>query len=99
MATDDLRGRFVWHELMTDDPEAAKAFYPKVVSSWRGQPWEKDSSYTLWVTSRGMSGGLMQLPPDMKGVSPAWLNYIGTPDVAATVAEARRLGATVVKDT
>ena len=27
----DVRGRFVWHELMTTDPQAAIGFYTKVI--------------------------------------------------------------------
>jgi len=30
MAGSSIRGRFVWHELLTTDTAAAKAFYPRV---------------------------------------------------------------------
>ena len=52
MSNADIRGRFVWHELMTTDAKAAGAFYPKV-TAWKTQAWDKDPSYTLWVS--GMS--------------------------------------------
>src|SRR3981189_3134045 len=35
--TADIRGRFIWHELLTTDTAAAAAFYPRVVP-WRTQP-------------------------------------------------------------
>ena len=43
MAGDKARGRFVWYDLMTTDPEGAAAFYGKVVG-WGTATW--DSSIT-----------------------------------------------------
>jgi predicted enzyme related to lactoylglutathione lyase len=40
MSNADIRGRFVWHELMTTDLQAAAAFYSKVL------PW-KTSGYPV----------------------------------------------------
>lgn len=99
MADATIRGRFVWHELMTTDTGAAAAFYLKVIG-WKAQPWTGDPSYTTWVTDRGPVGGLMSLPDDAKatGAPPCWLFYAGTPDIQGTVQEAQRLGAQIVKD-
>src|SRR5262245_47145773 len=55
MSNADPRGTFVWHELLTSDAAGAGAFYPKVVS-WKPQAWEKDASYTLWMTQGGPIG-------------------------------------------
>jgi len=96
MSNADLRGRFVWHELATTDTAGAGAFYPKVVS-WKTQPWEKDASYTLLMGAKGPNGGVMALGTD-GGAAPHWTPYIGTPDIAATVEAAKKLGATVLKD-
>ena len=96
MSNADIRGRFVWHELVTTDPEAAAAFYSKVV------PWKtQDSgmpSYTLWMAGKLQIGGLTGLPEDAEaGTPPHWIVYIATPDVDATVVQAERLGAKIVK--
>src|ERR1700743_2016006 len=97
MSNADIRGRFVWHELMTTDTDAAAAFYSKVV------PWKtQDSgmpSYTLWMAGKTQVGGLTGAPPDGSDSStpPHWIVYVATPDVDATVAEAQRLGAKVLK--
>lgn len=96
MSNADILGRFIWHELVTTDPEAAAAFYSKVV------PWKtQDSgmpSYTLWMASKLRIGGLTGLPEDAEaGTPPHWIVYIATPDVEATVAQAERLGGKVVK--
>jgi predicted enzyme related to lactoylglutathione lyase len=98
MSNADIRGRFVWHELMTTDTDAAAAFYSKVV------PWKtQDSgmpSYTLWMAGKTQVGGLTGLPSDggdSSSTPPHWIVYIATPDVDATVAAAERLGGKVLK--
>ena len=40
MSGDNARGRFVWYDLMTTDPEAAKAFYAAVAKDL-GVPYEE----------------------------------------------------------
>ena len=95
MSNADIRGRFVWHELLTTDTAAAAAFYPKVVP-WRTQP-SSMPGYTLWMAGQSQVGGLMALPPEAAGTPPHWLVYIGTPNVDATAEHAQRLGARVVK--
>jgi predicted enzyme related to lactoylglutathione lyase len=96
MSNADIRGRFIWHELMTTDPDAAGAFYSKVVP-WKTQP-SGMPSYTLWMAGKTQIGGLMALPDgEDAGTPPHWIVYIATPDVDATVAEAERLGGKVLK--
>lgn len=94
----NFRGRFLWHELLTTDPKAAVKFYGQV-AGWTTQAWEHNPSYIMWLTERGPIGGLMPLPDEAKaaGTPPHWLAYIGTPDLAATVNAAVRLGARVLK--
>jgi uncharacterized protein len=97
MSNADIRGRFIWHELVTTDPAAAGAFYSKVV------PWKtQDSpmpSYTLWMVGKTRVGGLTGLPDCEAAAStpPHWIVYMATPDVDATVAAAERLGGKVLK--
>ncbi len=95
MSNADIRGRFIWHELLTTDTAAAAAFYPKVVP-WRTQP-SSMPGYTIWMAGQSQVGGLMALPSDAAGTPPHWLTYIGTPNVDATAEHAQRLGARVVK--
>jgi len=95
MSNADIRGRFIWHELLTTDTAAAAAFYPKVVP-WRTQP-SSMPGYTIWMAGQSQVGGLMALPADAAGTPPHWLIYIGTPNVDATAEHAQRLGARVVK--
>src|SRR5438477_353571 len=89
-----LRGRFVWHELMTTDPDAAARFYP-AVTGWKVQTWEHNPAYRLWTMGGAPMAGLMALPDHSRrmGTPPAWLSYVGVPDVDATVRQATSLGA------
>jgi predicted enzyme related to lactoylglutathione lyase len=83
-------GRFVWHELMTHDPDAAIAFYTKVVG-WTITPWADDPSYRQWTAPRGRTvGGVMRLPPEAEqlGAPPQWLFYLGVADADDTVGAA-----------
>jgi predicted enzyme related to lactoylglutathione lyase len=97
MSNAEIRGRFVWHELMTTDPQAAGAFYSKVLR-WNTQP-SGMPDYTLWVAGKTQTGGLMPQPESARqsGAPPSWLIYVGTPDVDATTADAQRLGGKVLK--
>jgi predicted enzyme related to lactoylglutathione lyase len=94
MSNADIRGRFVWHELMTTDTKAAGAFYPKV-TNWKTQTWDKDPSYTMWAVAKGPFGGLRPLPDAARASGPHWLPYVGTADVDATVQTAQGLGGRV----
>ena len=84
------RGRFVWHDLMTSDPKAAERFYTEV-AGWGTQPWDGPMPYTMWTAGGTPLGGVMQLPPDAQ-TPPHWLAYVSTPDIEATVDQAKKLG-------
>ena len=82
-----LRGRFVWHELLTSDPDGATSFYTKL-AGWDTQVWEGGPSpYRIWINDETAVGGVMQLPDEAKqqGALPHWLAYVATPDVDQTI--------------
>ena len=88
MSVEIPRGRFVWYELMTSDPTAARSFYSQL-TGWSTQEWDgAQMPYTMWMNGETAVGGLMQLPEEAKqqGAPPHWLAYIATPDADATVA-------------
>lgn len=95
MADSTVRGRFVWHELMTTDVASAVTFYKKVVG-WKTQPWGQDSSYLMWVAKSGPIGGVAKLSEASANTPPYWLPYVGSTDIQATVNDATRLGGKVV---
>jgi predicted enzyme related to lactoylglutathione lyase len=95
MSNAEVLGRFVWHELLTNDTAAAAAFYPKVVP-WRTAP-SSMPGYTIWMAGQTQIGGLMTLPAEAGATPPHWLIYVGTPNVDSTCSQAQGLGARVVK--
>lgn len=98
MADNAVRGRFVWHELMTPDPKAGAAFYKDVVG-WAPQTYDKDPNYTLLTMGGRPMAGSMALPEAAKamGAPPHWITYIGTPNVDATARQAIELGGKVLR--
>jgi hypothetical protein len=95
MSNAEVRGRFVWHELLTTDPVAAAAFYPRIMP-WRTQP-SNMPGYTIFMVGQSQVAGLMELPGDAGSAPAHWLMYVGTPDVDAACAQAQSLGARVCK--
>jgi predicted enzyme related to lactoylglutathione lyase len=95
MSNAEVRGRFIWHELLTTDTAAAATFYAKVLP-WRTQP-SNMPGYTIFMAGGAQVGGLMALPEDGAGTPAHWLVYVGTPDVDATVTQAQALGARLCK--
>ena len=86
MSPDIPRGRFVWYELMTSDPDAAETFYTKL-TGWRAQAWDGAlTPYTMWMNGDMPVGGVMRLPDEARqqGAPPHWVAYVATPDVDAT---------------
>lgn len=83
-----LNGSWIWYEIVTPDPDGAKAFYDAVVG-WNIMPTHADNpDYGFIVNADGgMTGGLLRLSKDMTdaGMRPMWLGYIGVDDVDAAV--------------
>src|SRR5438270_8311104 len=82
-------GYFVWHELMTTDVAAARAFYSKVVG------WESTDAQmpniNYWMFNAGGTpiAGVTDLPQDARamGTPPSWVGYVAVDDVDATTAK------------
>jgi hypothetical protein len=74
---------FVWYDVMTDDVPATEAFYKAVVGWTTRDVSTPDASYTLLCVGETMVGGLMPIPKEARaaGVRPAWMGYVGVPDV------------------
>lgn len=93
MADKTVRGRFVWHELITPDTAGAHGFYSKVLG-WKTQAWEQDPSYSMFAAASGPLGGSVA----QTAGTPHWLGYIATDDIDATVQKATSLGGSVHKE-
>jgi predicted enzyme related to lactoylglutathione lyase len=88
------RGRFVWHDLLSTDPEASAAFYAELFG------WEVTEMPMIGVTYRLLSvgdrdiGGIVPFDPTLGGRS-YWLAYVTADDVDGTARKAAELGATI----
>jgi uncharacterized protein len=95
MQENDIRGRFLWYDLMTTDPTGAHEFYGKV-AGWGREPFPvAGSPYTMFTRGGVPIGGSMQLPDEAAkmGAPSHWLAHIGTGDVDQTLAQALAMGA------
>ena len=89
-----LQGSWIWYELMTPDPEGAKAFYDKVMGWTMSTGHGVDTDYGFIARADGgMTGGVLRLSKEMAdhGAHPCWIGYIGVDnvDAAVTAAEAK----------
>jgi predicted enzyme related to lactoylglutathione lyase len=95
MSVTDVRGRFLWYDLMTTDPQGARDFYT-TIAGWGLQRFgDMEPPYMMFARGGVPFGGCMQLPDEAvkMGAPSHWLPYIGTPDVDETFAKAVKLGA------
>lgn len=82
-----------WNELSAPDPAAAMAFYGDLFG-WTTEKFESPGmEYSMWKTGDRIFGGVMKT--QQPGSPAYWLNYVSVADVAASLAKATSLGATV----
>ena len=87
-------GRWFWNELHTNDPNAALSFYEKVVGfSHRSMDMGPGETYHIISRDGVDRGGVTHHLPS--GVPPHWLPYVYVDDTDATIARAKRNGATI----
>jgi predicted enzyme related to lactoylglutathione lyase len=87
----DESNTLCWNELMTSDIEAARDFY-KGLFGWN---LKVSAEYTEVHVGERPAGGMMQMPPDMRGMPASWSPYFAVDDCDAAVAKAKSLGAQV----
>ena len=78
-------GTFVWDELQTSDPDAAKDFYNEIFG-WTSQSMEMGEAGTYTMFKRAGDtdvGGALKAP---EGAPTAWIPYVATDDVDGTAA-------------
>jgi predicted enzyme related to lactoylglutathione lyase len=98
----DSTGRFIWYELMVDDPTKAKDFYGKVLG-WgfddMPMPGDADMTYTIAKVGDTNVGGMMSIPDEAKanGAPPAWIGHVAVDDVDATAKKAESKGGKVYR--
>ena len=98
MSDPSIRGRFVWHELMTTDQKSAATFLSRL-TGWKTSPWPGDASYTICAVGSRQVAGILALPEAAKqmGARPSWLTHIATPNVDESAKLAASLGAKILR--
>jgi predicted enzyme related to lactoylglutathione lyase len=97
MSSSAVLGQYLWHELLTTDPEAGAGFYSKVLG-WNKMPYEGDAGYTMLGNAQGPVGGARVVGKDPLAdkVGPSWLTYVGVPDLPAALAVVEAKGGRVL---
>lgn len=85
-------GDFIWYDLMTDDADAAQAFYGKIfgwIFEGSGVAGKVGRDYRTFNACGESIGGFMTLTEEMKssGARPCWMGYINVDDVDASAKE------------
>lgn len=90
----NTQGRFIWHELVTNDVQRALGFYGELLG-WRSREMDMGpgGKYTLLSIGDRDVGGIA---PANKDAPPHWLGYVTATDVDATTNDAKANGATVI---
>lgn len=95
----DVPGAMSWNELVTPDPEGAKAFY-ELVFGWRPEEQRMEPvPYTRWRLGKRVVAGMTPplLADDFPDDLPAyWAVYFAVADADASAARAAELGGTVL---
>lgn len=88
-----MAARFMWYELLTSDPKAAKRFYADLVG-WKTESFgEGDEAYTVYATDKG---GVAGMPPQANiPAGPVWMGYVGVDDVDAMAEKVKAAGGTI----
>jgi len=87
-------GRFVWHDLISTDPDASQAFY-SALFGWDIQdvPMEGIGTYRMISAAGEGQGGIE--PVAQEGIPSHWLAYVTVDDVDAAATAAKDTGGTI----
>ncbi len=89
-------GRFVWHELISKDTEAAKGFYGELLGWTFSEMKMPNGTYTMIHRGEAPIGGITK--PPMDGVPPHWAGYVSVKDVDATAKVVAKKGGKALMD-
>jgi hypothetical protein len=89
------QGQFMWYELTTTDPAAARAFYGQVIG-WKSEDVGQ-GAYWTFNTDEGGVAGLAALTADSAAPLPAWTGYVKVDDVDDYTSLFTAAGGTVVR--
>jgi predicted enzyme related to lactoylglutathione lyase len=92
-------GKFVWFDLLTDDPAACQKFYGGLLG-WQFEPQAGHvPPYTLIRRDGTVVGGMVEVTKKKEGPAGArWLSFVSVSDVDRTAAAFKAQGGTIVRE-
>jgi len=93
MSNQTQRGRFIWRDLITENPDAAETFYTNLFG-WQAVPIDQGEAgiYRMLMQNGAPFGGIYGAEPT------GWVSYIITPDLNQTLKQIDDLGGTAVSE-
>lgn len=93
LSSEPLLGKFVWHDLMTDDVAAARRFYGGLLGwEFEQTTHPRGGDYTLIRAGGHYLGGMVLLEDPAGADFSRWLPYLSVADVDAAVASTESAG-------
>ena len=89
-------GRFVWHDLTTNDLEASKKFYASLLGWEYSDTTALGRPYTVARMGKKPVGGMHTPNPERGKTASHWLSYIAVADVESIVTKAKAEGGDVL---
>ncbi len=94
-------GQFSWTDLMTPDPEQARAFYCSLFG-WDAKDMQTPTGppYTMFLLHGQVVAGLGSQPPHLReaGILPSWTSYINVENLEHTIGRSVEAGSTVIME-
>ena len=95
-----MHGQFCWYDLITEDPAAAKRFYPPLFN-WKIEAFpfsSPDQPYDMWAVNGNTLGGVGKLSEQMKaqGIPSHWMPSVHVNSIDETASKAVSLGGRVM---
>lgn len=91
----DTVGRFVWHDLVTRDAAACRAFYGSLLG-WEFDATTRNGRPYVIVRADGQPAGGIVERTEMKTEHAAWLAYLSVPDVEKAIGQVTGAGGKVL---
>jgi predicted enzyme related to lactoylglutathione lyase len=91
-----IPGKFVWFDLVTADPGAARAFYGDVFG-WTFQSASESGDYTVFASGDRLIGGVFRPEASTSGtIGTRWISFVSVADMDGTLAALKQQGFVVL---
>jgi predicted enzyme related to lactoylglutathione lyase len=97
LSSEPLLGKFVWHDLITDDPEGAQRFYAGLLGwEFERTTHPRGGDYVLIQRDGRYVGGMVRVEDPVGADYSRWLPYLSVADVDAAVRYTESAGGSAV---